>query len=287
MLNIGIFYFSGTGNTKVITKLIGDAFKKKCKCDIIRIEDLLKNKRKINLCKYDLIGIGNPIYGFDIPKNIFNFFKKYNFIDKQKIFIYSTCAGPFCLNDIASFNLKKVIKKKGLKLIYEELFYMSSNIVFRYNDEVIKQLYNCAVIRSKKMVDNILLGKKKIRSDKKCHRFFRWILSFEKLAWKIIPMDFRVKKICNLCGLCVKNCPQNNIYTKNNKIRFGYNCLACYRCVYGCPLKAITLRYFKFSIVKGGYNIEKILRNPKTSANYITDKTKGYYKIFYNYIKES
>ena len=85
---------------------------------------------------------------------------------------------------------------------------------------------------------------------------------------------------------CINQCPQNNIKIKNNKIKYGINCLACYRCVYNCPQKAITGRFYKFAVLKDGYNIKLILKNNKIDNNYITKDTKGYYKIFYKYLNE-
>jgi ferredoxin len=46
---------------------------------------------------------------------------------------------------------------------------------------------------------------------------------------------------CTGCGLCVKNCPMNNLQKINGKIVHKKKCTMCYRCVNNCPVQALTI----------------------------------------------
>jgi ferredoxin len=100
--------------------------------------------------------------------------------------------------------------------------------------------------------------------------------------FRIASKDLVVSKACTHCGLCVKNCPSQNIFEKNNRIKFGMSCNTCMRCVYQCPQKAISYRLFKFFMVPGGYNIRKTLQNP---CPYDEKKVKYIPPFFKEYIK--
>ena len=282
---ISIVYFSGTGNTEAVTRLIADEFKKKHKVAVIKVEEVLRRKVKFDPARYDMIGLGFPVYGFTAPDNILELVETMAGIRGREFFIYSTCAGPFYLNDIAAAGLKSILRKKGCAVVCEKQFYMPANIGIPYPDELAKQLYNAASVHARYMVDDMARGIRKVRED----GFFpvllrRFFLIWEKLAWPQVAADFWARKTCDLCLKCVRSCPRNNIFVKNGRIRFRFRCLACYRCVYSCPARAITGRLFKLAILKEGYNIRRVINDDRIKGDYVTDMTKGYYKVFYNYL---
>ena len=46
---------------------------------------------------------------------------------------------------------------------------------------------------------------------------------------------------CNICGLCVRECPLGAVTMKDGKVlQFGENCVVCGLCVSICPVQAIT-----------------------------------------------
>jgi ferredoxin len=90
-----------------------------------------------------------------------------------------------------------------------------------------------------------------------------------------------------LCGKCVRECPTGNISISNENIIFGNKCTFCMRCVYICPEKAISNKYMNFFVIKEGYNIQRVIDDPKIKGNFITHRTKGYFKHFYKYISKN
>lgn len=284
---IAIIYFSGTGNTEAITKLLASNLEKTTKVKLIKVEDILKQKHNLDLNDFDMIGLGYPIHGFDAPSLLYKFVKTLEKVNYKKAFVFFTCAGPFYFNSNSTIWLKRRLKKKGIDVFYERIFYMPANILTPYNDKVCKQLYNVAIPKVKQMADDILNEKQRLRRDPFIIRILlSWMYFFEKRIWKFIGMDFKTRKTCTLCKKCINSCPQENIVLKNNKIKFKLKCMGCYRCVYSCPENAIKGRFWGFVIFKKGYNIKKIIDNDNLKGNYITDQTKGYYRIFRKYLSD-
>jgi ferredoxin len=284
--SVAIVYFSGTGNTEAITGFLVQELSRHFRVDVFKVEELIKGKKDINFAKYQLIGFGYPIYGFNAPGIMVDFAEQLPDTLTNKAFVYSTCAGPIYLNDIASYRLKRVLNSKGLQVFYERQFYMPANIATRYNDEVAKQLCNAAARKSAIMAEEIRLQKSRVRNDRIGPLLLAWLYLAEKNAWKSIPRDFLVLETCIKCQKCVEGCPTGNISFQDDKIRFENNCLACYRCVYLCPTKSITGRKYKFAIFKDGYDINKIIANDELKGDFITPKTYGYYRIFRKYLFE-
>lgn len=284
--SIAIIYFSGTGNTKAVTGFIAHELSKHFQVDIFKVENLIKEKKGFDFAKYQLIGFGYPIYGFNAPRIIVDFAEQLPDNQTNKVFVFSTCAGPMYLNDIASFRLKRVLNSKGFQVFYERQFYMPANIATRYNDEAAKQLCNAAARKSGIMAEEIRVQKSRVRHDRIGPRLLAWLYLVEKYAWKGIPRDFIVLDTCIKCQKCVKECPTENISFQEDKLRFNNSCLACYRCVYLCPAKSITGRKYKFAIFKDGYDIKRIIDNNELKGDYITPKTWGYYRIFRKYLFE-
>ena len=84
----------------------------------------------------------------------------------------------------------------------------------------------------------------------------------EPVASRFFGIELHAKKSCTQCGLCVRECPEKNIrMTEEGKIRFGFKCLMCMRCIYNCPVNAITPRISKFIPISKGYSVNNYIKN--------------------------
>lgn len=286
---IGIFYFSGTGNTAIIADLFEKEFKNSgAEVDKIKVEDVLLKKNHTddtnNTDKYDIIGIGYPVHAFSAPRIIFNFIRKMPAAKNKKVFLFKS-AGDFALDGGSTSMIRSRLKRKGYNVFYESLYIISSNLVIRYNDELIKQLYNDAYIKVVKAAGEITAGKVKLQKNSIPTRFLTRIVSGpENLGAHFMRFHIKFSKSCIKCGKCVKNCPAGNLRNIRGKNKPGWKCILCLRCIYNCPKKAISLWLFNWALIKGAYDIRKILSNPGLKGDYINDKTTGYYKRFYKYL---
>lgn len=264
MRTVVICYFSGTGNTEIIANMIRDEFNKnQYLVDVIRIEDILRNNIKIDIQKYDLIGIGSQVIGYSTPNLVKNFIRRLPEGKNKKIFIFRTAGGVAPINYNASKPVIRTLTRKGYNVFYERVFSISSNWIVKFDDDIIIKLYDAAKRKAGFMCQEIIRGEKRIlRTGLIRKLLMEFVAKISPVFFRFTGKDFFVDKTCTHCGLCIKNCPAGNIYKKNNKIKFKLLCNSCMRCVYSCPKNAIKYRILKFFPVAGGYNIKKTLEQP-------------------------
>lgn len=287
LINICIYYFSGTGNTQIVSELFKVEFaKNKINSDLIKIEDVLKGEKKLEIDRYDLIGIAHPVYGLGLPGIIYEFINILPEGNNKKTFLFKTAGDYLFLNNGASKHAMKKLKNKGYDVFHESLICMPCNWVVEYNEDVCKQLYNTAKIKVKNITNEILMNKK---ANIKANIFLRFLAGFvnymeDNIGARMFGRFLKVNKSCIDCGKCIRECPVENIYKKNNKIKFSWKCIFCMKCIYGCPVKALKAGHIKFVVLKNGYDIRKIINNTDIKGEYITKDTKGFFKRFYKYI---
>ena len=284
--SIGIYYFSGTGNTKIVTDLLAKEFENRdSKIDILRIEDVVKGKINPEVREYDILGIGYPVHALNAPKIVFTFIKHLPPEDKR-MFVLKTAGDPF-LHGGPTTMVRARLQQKGYSVFYERLICMPANVLIQYDDELVKQLYNTAEKKAATMAEEILSGKSKMQRDSILSQLFSYLFSgMESMGTPFFGKDLHVKDSCTLCDICVERCPTGNISRKGDLIHFGWKCIACMRCLYNCPESAITPRLYRFFVFKTGYNIHEIINDPHIEGNYVSRNTKGYYSRFYDYMEE-
>lgn len=280
----GIYYFSGTGNTRILAELFQKELRKrKYRVDLYRIEDILNKKKKYQ--NYDITGIGYPIHAFNAPRIVFDFIKNLPRSDNKKVFLFK-CPGDPLLQGGVTSKIRSRLKSKGYTVFHESLIVMPANVMIKFNDRFVKQLYDAAVRKIKTRVKEICRGKTRLQKNSAMARLITGVFSsLESLGSHFGARDFKVNKSCNMCGKCIKDCPTRNIYRKNNKIRFRLQCVLCLRCLYGCPRMAIRPRIFNSLVFKDGYNISKVINNKKIKGDFINRNTRGYFRHYYDYIK--
>jgi ferredoxin len=284
---IGIFYFSGTGNTKMIAKLLATEFNRYVSVvDVIAIDELLKTNKTAEVEKYDIIGFGYPVHAFNAPRIFFEFIEQLQDGKKKKTFIFKSAGDPFMQAGSTAL-VRKAFQKKGYDVIYERLFVMPANVLVRYPDQLIKQLYNTAVHRVKTMVKEILSETIKLQKNTFFSTFATTAFSnMEKFGARFFGKNLYVSDSCNHCDICISNCPTNNITKQKGHIRFHMKCTFCMRCIYGCPVNAISPRFLKFFVISPWYEIQAIVDNPAIKDAYISRKTKGFFRHFNRYVSE-
>ncbi|MBI9098822.1 MAG: EFR1 family ferrodoxin [Spirochaetaceae bacterium] len=289
MKSILIYYFSGTGNTKEISRLLVEELESEgCTVKLYTMEDQLKSQKEINLEVYDLIGLAYPIYGFGTPGIVSRIVEGFPEGGGKNLFIYKTGADFISINHNASTELIEVLEKRGYNVFYDRIIAMASNWLVAYDDRLVKQLYNSAIGKVKHMSREILnLKRRRYKTGHFLKKLSMGISHLEKTyGSSYFVKSLRTNQKCNHCEICVKRCPNQNILFVNENPVFGDNCLWCMRCVYTCPQKAIFSKGMNFSILKNGYDLKRIVENEDIGSDYITEETGGYFKHFYNYLSD-
>lgn len=282
MKSVVIYYFSGTGNTEIVMNMFKEEFcQHEYLVDVIRIEDVIKNGLTIDLEKYDLVGIGCQVIGFGVPNIVNDFMRLLPKEKGKRVFVFRTAGGVAPQNYNASKSMIRKLSRKGYEVFHERIFSISSNWVVRFDNAVIRQLYKATNKKVTIMCKEVIDGEKRIlKTGIRLKVMMGLVRPISSRMLRLVGKDMKIEKSCTHCQQCIKNCPARNIYEKDGKIRFKSSCNSCMRCVYSCPQKAMKFKFLKFFPVPGGYNIEKILKQPCDASNCVTGKIPPFFNDY-------
>lgn len=278
-----LYYFTGTGNTGLCANYIKKYLNESdIQTDSFEVD--YKNTEAPNPNDYDIIGMGYPIHAFNVPQ-VFNYFiKKLPKVDDKLLFFFKVSGEPFSFNNASSYHIYRKLKKKGYKLINEKHFLMPYNIIFKYPDNLQKQMYlyleplaHAYAIQISKEEDHHI----------KYHlpsKILSFLFRVEWVAPKVNALFFHSKKKkCTMCMKCVNSCPTNSLYIKKDKIKTHTSCALCMRCSLNCPNNAINMGILNLWVVNGGFHYKKLVENNEIHGDHVTYNTRGYFRKFRKY----
>jgi len=149
----------------------------------------------------------------------------------------------------------KVIESKGFRVIIQSSMKMPNNYYFsvgkssnvneqkemlRDAEKKVKTLTNC-FLENKELKESAFFAR--IFLGKVSGRTFRRVLP--KLSRNITATED-----CTKCGLCLRNCPKNNITFENGHAIFHSKCMLCLRCIHICPKNAIRYKGKKINQIQ-------------------------------------
>jgi flavodoxin/ferredoxin len=286
IMKIGIYVFSGTGNTLIAAELLAGSFRGAgADADVIKIENHTKNKSVPNLSKYDMIGIGYAVHAFDAPRPAYDFMRALPESPGKRLFLFKS-AGDFFWNGGSSSKVRSTLAKKGFDVFHETLFVMPANVFMRYPDPVIKNLYTIAEKTAGKSAGEILSGARSLAKNGIFKRIFTRLFSDgESFGVKRLGRHMKVSSECNMCGVCWRDCPTGNITQGEARPIFDKTCCLCMRCIHHCPKYAIT-PLLKFFRLKVPYNLKKIAADKTIPDDALKNVTKGFFRRFRRYFEK-
>jgi len=245
-MNIVIFYFSGTGNTKWVV----NKFKELDTDNLTRIYSIEEkiDDLKMVIEENDMLGFAYPIYAASMPAIMKRFFIKVNGIIKDNdyskdIFFMSTAGYADTFGPYAPV---KIINSKNLNLKGYASIKILNNVSTpksKFNpaskEKLIERL-KMAEIKIKKIVDDLTANKKYI--DLGLYLVSGVMRKTLRNALKDGYKSFSVDdNLCIKCMKCVDECPTKSIEYRDGKFKFLPKCTMCHRCYNFCPQYAILI----------------------------------------------
>ncbi len=241
-----VAYFSGTGNSRYIAKLVAEKTDNK----LFSINDALKNEKLLTTDDEKIVFV-LPVYAWQIPKVVEEWLKSQNFAGKSVYFVL-TCGGDM---GNASFYIKKLTKAVGADYQGCAQIVMPDNCITMFKaptEEESVKIIDKAEKSLEAVIDNIEKGQKlpdvkvsvvgKIQSGIVNKSFYRFFVKGDKM---------HATDLCISCGLCVELCPLNNIKMVYNRPQFSSNCTQCMACL--CHCKSGAIEYGKKTKGKNRY----------------------------------
>ncbi|MBN2510151.1 MAG: EFR1 family ferrodoxin [Spirochaetales bacterium] len=244
-MQIALFYFSGTGNTKFIC----DKFKvlmesRNNNVTLYDIEAVIKETRGSifpAVLNSDIIGLAYPVYGANLPRIVNNFIEYLKNGNNKKIFIISTVS---VINAYGPFIIRNKLRKHGYLLKWHYVYYTVNNTKTRsVNREILEQKHSKNSRRFSQFCDSIIADRIFY------HGIGPWIIggyAVRILLKKPIAEFYRSlwvdDSICTKCNVCITRCPTEAIKLSHNKFVFQKECTTCFRCINNCHVNAIKIR---------------------------------------------
>ncbi len=279
-----LIYYTGTHNTRYQARQL----KSRLESDEHTVDtlEIRCDTAPVDTAGYDYIGLAYPIYGFNAPMPFNKYLRKLTFKRGQKYFIFKNSGEVWPLNNTSSRVPKRIMQKKKAVFCGEYHFVMPYNIHFRFPEKFIKE----AMSYNKKLTEVMLynLGRGIFYQPKATplQQLASFFVSIQKIGGNVNSFLYRVDADkCTRCGLCVENCPHNNIEIKNGRVKFHHHCDMCMACSFFCPRDAVKIGFLEGWRVNGAYPLAEIEARPENETPFITEQTEGFYECFYEYFK--
>lgn len=236
-----IFYFSGTGNSIHIAKLLAQKLKDTKVASIQNINDYPVNS-------YKKIGFIFPVYYLHAPNFVINTLRKLELVPLQHVFLVAAFAGSwgFSLEDahLAILEKNKHLIAKDKILLQQFKVRVPGNYILEYGASS-SSLQNYILQKAEIKLDKIALtilqeSSVKIIKANLIAKIYKHKGIEKPKEFSAIGKQFFTNSNCNLCGMCIKLCPVKNIDLKENRIQWDNRCQQCMTCVQWCPRNAVA-----------------------------------------------
>ncbi|EEG76182.1 EFR1 family ferrodoxin [Dethiobacter alkaliphilus] len=239
-MNCALLYFSQSGSTLNVAQAIAEGLRE----GGYRVElfDITKNP-PTDVSRFDLIGIGTPVYYYRLPFNISDYLQNLSGLNGKKTFyflLHGTYPGD------AGRELQDILQSRGAKepsgmcFFGADFFlgYLQQGVLFspgRPNETDLEQAQEYG--RRMAKGETVQTQPGKLGLIYRLEKLFtnRWLVRH------LYSQMFHADKKCISCNRCQNKCPTGNITeNKKGKPLWGHNCLLCLTCEAVCPTAAIT-----------------------------------------------
>ena len=245
-----VFFFSATGNSEWIARIISSRLKLPC----VRISDFSETNYDVSSSPY--IFFVFPVHSWGPALTFLSFVDKLNLVyfTGQPVYAICTCGDDCGRTDrILSEHLTKYPLKATFSVTMPNTYLLLPGFDVD-SPEVENNKLSQAKKRIEQIFDAIATGKNiqdLYHAGSLADLKSRWIYPlFKKYATR--KNYFYATDSCTKCGLCSKVCPTRNILIrKGEKPEWGNSCVQCLACIHQCPNRAIE--YGKMTQKKGRY----------------------------------
>ena len=242
-----IFYYSGTGNSKYVAKMLGDLLDD----EVVSANEFIKGRKAAIVKSEKPYVFVSPVY-VSAPARIFEDFVHCGCFDgSKKVYFIMTCAGGMGAcpaytarlseNKFEFMGCAQVEMPQNYLVFFTTKEKDECDRIIAEAEPKVKALA-ALIAEEKPFPDSGMKKWELISTEMIIAPYYKWFMTAKK---------FSVSDECIGCGLCAKSCPLNNIQLVDKKPVWGDNCTHCVACINRCPKHAIE--YGKMSLGKPRY----------------------------------
>lgn len=248
-----IAYYSGTGGTAMAANYFQRYLLEN---GVEAAMEHIMDGRSVENTAQDLLILLFPVHAFHAPAAVYRWLNSLEQAPGTDAAVISISGGgEVSPNTACRVSCIRGLEKKGYRVVYESMLIMPSNFAAKTKEPLATLLIQILPNKVKNAIDALLSGTVQRSSPRKADLILSYIGRIETYGAKIWGRFLKAESSCIGCGLCAKECPSGNITMKNHRPQFGGKCHMCMRCIYRCPVKAITPRIAKFVVLKDGYDL--------------------------------
>lgn len=258
-----VYYFSGTGNAKNVSRWLADEYSK-CNYNVetIAINDL--EKRKVSKPdKNTSIGFIGPTHGFNFPPILFHFILRFPKGKGNKVMVLNTRAGLKMgklfvpgLSGLAQYFSALILLLKGYEVVGMQSIDLPSNWISLHpgvKQKVADSMYERCEAKVRNFANTIANNGKSYRALLDLIQDL--LISPVSIGYYffgrfLFAKSFIASRSCTKCGACIQQCPVKAIKWVNKRPFWKYSCESCMHCMNICPERAIeTAHGFIFMLI--------------------------------------
>lgn len=264
-MNCLIIYYSLTNSTALIASNIADGIRASGSNAVLCN---IKDDTPPGLDEFDMLGIGCPVYGFNVPINVLELIERLT--NKKNIPSFA-----FLTNGSYAWNtgelLKKALNKAGFEpkgWFYNRgadyfIGYLKRGC-FTSPNHPTQEEKEAAKRFGYDMMTNDNSWPELTQSPPIVYRIEQILLN-RHLVRLFYQKHFKLKTdLCISCGICERGCPTRNIHLNPEGFPvWGRNCIMCLSCEMHCPKGAIASP-ISWPVMNPimNYNVSHIMKDP-------------------------
>ena len=246
-----ILYFSGTGNSKYVSKRISDALGD----EILNLNDRIKSSDTSSVETGERVMIVTPTYAWRIPRVVRDWLLKTELRGAKQVWFVMTCGSE--IGNADKYN-RELCAEKAISCMGTAQIVMPENYIAMFSAPQAEEARQI-VAKAEPSIDRAIAA---IQSNQPFastrnnlyDRFMSGPVNPIFYKFFVKTNAFTASSACIGCGQCVKRCPINNVTLEDGKPVWGKNCTHCMACICYCPVSSIE--YGKKSVGQPRYHFE-------------------------------
>ncbi len=254
--SVDIIYYTGTRGTMRVAEAFDRSFRA---ADYTTSLQRIREGASFNYFNEALTVLIFPVHSFCAPQAVYDWIESLPPTNRKPTVVISVSGGgEMTGNTACRHNTIKKLEIKGYSVFYEEMIIMPSNCIVSTKPPIAKLLLEVMPEKVDAIVQDLIRGRARRTKPQLIDYIIARIGEREKKTTKKFGREIVVADSCDGCGLCVENCPANNITLVDNKAVFADQCELCLSCIYICPQRALEAGYGRTMVVREGYDLDAL-----------------------------